>query len=76
MDTIQTPLHAALVKVLIAQRIRAGLRQRDVTEFDAVRRSVERSGKTAIPAATPAIQNPQSPGIRRVFGARTVDHIG
>jgi len=30
MDTIQTPLHAALVKVLIAQRIRAGLRQRDV----------------------------------------------
>jgi transcriptional regulator with XRE-family HTH domain len=30
MDTIQTPLHAALVKVLIAQRIRAGLRQGDV----------------------------------------------
>ena len=30
MDTIQTPLHAALVKVLIARRIRAGLRQRDV----------------------------------------------
>jgi hypothetical protein len=61
MDTIQTPLHAALVKVLIAQRIRAGLRQRDVTEFDAVRRSVERSGKTAIPAAPPLfrIRNPQ-----------------
>ena len=30
MDTIQTPLHAALVKVLIAQRIRAGLRQHEV----------------------------------------------